>query len=265
MSHFRVLVVGPESLRELQDVLEPYSEHIKFPPYIKFTREDKYAERKRSIKMLKKLLNERNHWMHDGYDPKIHGPIEPWKKVEIAAKLKVLQDMSGEEYFYNETKYYDLSSQNTQGEPISTYNPNSRWSNWEYYNSLLIKGLGLLRPSAKKKDVDWARMSQYGGEQAIVDWCRMFNSIDDPRCDASTRTLLYDYWQGESKLMYMERKELFMTHAYILNGRWHERGKVGWWGDTSEEMDRDKWIAKYKKMLTQVKPNTVLHTLDCHI
>ena len=58
---FSVLVVGPDCANALQDVLMPYFEHTDFPPYIKFNREDKKAERKRLQRYWGKRLRENPH------------------------------------------------------------------------------------------------------------------------------------------------------------------------------------------------------------
>lgn len=245
MSHFKVLVIGTEDPRELDDVLAPYDEHVKFPPYIKFTREDKAAERKRLIKYYEQQI-------------KLHP-----RDIGLRNKLPDLY-ITDEKYFENATKYYDLSAQNTAGEPISTYNPNSKWSSWKYVNLLPRRraGRGVASCCCEKREVDWAYIAQIGRRNAEINWPKMAQG-----CSATPdqNRMLFDYYSDETKIQYVDRKSLFMTHAYILHGKWYEKGKIGWWGETEEEMDREKWVAQYAKMLREVKPNTVLTTIDCHI
>lgn len=241
MSKFTVLVVGPDNYRELTHTLEPYDEHIEFPPYIKFTREDKAAERKRLLKYWTKQLN--LNPMNLGIENKI---------VDLG--------FSDEEYFQKQTKFYDPASKNELGEPISTYNPNARFSCWNYTNDL-PKRHGKVVQACRKRDVDWAYAKQIRLRNAWIRWPK----IENAECSDFMKGTLYGYWQGETKEQYMERQELFMTSAYILRGKWHEREEIGWWSESRPAMDRQKWIDKYQKMLTEVKPNTVLTTVECSI
>ena len=242
MSKFKVLVVGPDNYRELCNTLEPYHELIKFPPYIKFTREDKAVERKRLLKYWTKQLELR--------------PMDMGIENKIIALCH-----SDEEYFIDQTKYYAQAALNSQGEPISTYNPNTKWSSWDYSNDLpKIHGEKVVQ-ACRKRDVDWNYIRQIGERNALIRWPKIKNAD----CPDFMRGNVNGVWEGETKEQYIERQRLFMTHAYILHGKWHEREKIGWWSETDnfDCMDRQKWIDKYQKMLMQVKPNTVLTTVEC--
>lgn len=241
MMHFSVLVIGPECANALQDVLTPYFEHDEFEPYIKFTREDKKAERKRLKRYWGKKLRENPH------------DVGIFNKYEET-------NMSDDDYFRRSIKHYDPANMNSNGEPVSTYNPNSKWADWEYEKTLLRKESQLFVTTVKKKDIDWNTMSRYNYQQAKINWYGLFSpGFPTP---TTYEKAMNDYWDGETKEQYMERSHFFLTHAYILHGKWYERGKIGWW-QHGEYMDRDKWLAQYEKMLTQVKPNTVLTTIEC--
>jgi hypothetical protein len=243
MSQFKVLVVGPDNYRALCNVLEPYSEFIKFPPYIKFTREDKAAERKKLLKYWTKQLKLR--------------PMD----LGIENKIVAL-GFDDDDYFLKQTQYYDKSALNDYGEPISTYNPNTKWSGWDYTNDLPQRH-GQVVQACRKRDVDWNYVRQIGERNAWINWPKIVNS----KSTDFTKNMLYDFWQGETKEQYIKRQQLFLTHAFILHGKWHERGKIGWWSDldSSDTSDRQVWLDKYAKMLRQVKPNTVLTTVECRI
>lgn len=243
MSNFTVLVIGPKGPKELDEVLAPYDEKVKFPPYIKFTCKDKAAEKKRLLKYYRHQLTLA---IHD---------------INLQNKFIAL-DISDEDYFFQHTMYYNDHELNTQGEPISTYNPNTRWSSWKYIKKLYFKNVPLYMIGMQKKHVDWNEMSRFSTDQAMVDWIRMQSN---PSMSNYVKGMMYDYWMGETKSQYMGRKELFMTSAYILRGKWFERDKIGWWSQTIDCMDREKWINQYIKMLQQIKPDTQLTTIECHI
>jgi hypothetical protein len=48
------------------------------------------------------------------------------------------------------------------------------------------------------------------------------------------------------------------------DGQWHERGQMGWFGMSSNDMDQNEWREAVVKMLED-SPNTVAVVVDCHI
>ena len=104
-------------------------------------------------------------------------------------------------------------------------------------------------------------MSEINYQQAQVNWVSLFApGFPEPTAIEKTSN---NYWDGETKEQYLDKSKFFLTHAYILHGKWYERGRIGWWWDSKEIMDRDKWLAQYEKMLTQTKPDTVLTMIEC--
>jgi len=241
MSQFAILVVGPESYRELEDTLAPYDEHLTFPPYIKFNRADKKAEKKRLKKYYRAELRKTPN------------------DIGLQNKLIALQQMSDEQYFDHCTRFYDDSALNTVGEPISTYNPNSKFDSWEHTILLASRKCGGSVSTTRKNDMNWDLMSIHAHDQAAVDWIRLQTYSD------KQKRLVFDWWPGETRRQYINRKRVFHTHAYVYRGKWYERGKIGWWGSVTEEIPAEKWMEQYAEMLTSLKDDTVLTTVMCRI
>ncbi len=55
------------------------------------------------------------------------------------------------------------------------------------------------------------------------------------------------------------------TFAVLKDGKWHERGEMGWWGAVSDEKDRDEWNAQFTKLLMDLPGETMISVYDCHI
>lgn len=54
--------------------------------------------------------------------------------------------------------------------------------------------------------------------------------------------------------------------AYIdLEGKWNERGNMGWWGCVSDEKDRSAWNETFSKFLDSLPDDAMLTIVDCHI
>ena len=55
------------------------------------------------------------------------------------------------------------------------------------------------------------------------------------------------------------------TFAILKDGRWYERGKMGWWACVADEKDPVKWDAEFWKLIDQTSDDTLLSVVDCHI
>lgn len=54
--------------------------------------------------------------------------------------------------------------------------------------------------------------------------------------------------------------------AYVdLDGEWHEKGKMGWFGIARDEAEEEVWVKEYLDWLLGLDKDTVLVAVDCHI
>jgi hypothetical protein len=53
--------------------------------------------------------------------------------------------------------------------------------------------------------------------------------------------------------------------AVITDGRWFERGSVGWWGCVSNEMGEGEWNKQVSELYNGLRPDTLVSLYDCHI
>jgi hypothetical protein len=52
--------------------------------------------------------------------------------------------------------------------------------------------------------------------------------------------------------------------AFLLDGRWNERGEMGWFGMSSNEMDPVKWYEIFQEAWNSVPEDTLISVVDCH-
>lgn len=240
MSKFTVLVVGPHGGDAVEAALEPFDTHLKFPEYIKFTREDKAAERKRLVRFWKKQVEE--------------NPGD----VGIYNKLAEIQKHDDESWFLHCTRFYSPHETNTQGEPITTANPNGKFDTWE--PTPIFPVGGMVVSTAKKKHIDWENLESELRVKALTDFVKS-NSYTEEQ-----QRLIFDRWKDELPDDYMARKSRFLTHAYIHRGKWYERGRVGWWGKCEGDVvPIDEWLKQYKEMLRSLKDDTTLTHITCRV
>lgn len=55
------------------------------------------------------------------------------------------------------------------------------------------------------------------------------------------------------------------TFAVLIDGEWHERGHMGWFGMASDEKDSGSWEAEQRKLLDGLSDDTYLALVDVHI
>jgi len=58
----------------------------------------------------------------------------------------------------------------------------------------------------------------------------------------------------ESREAYVKRCTGFSTFAVLKDGKWYEKGEMGWW-----------WMEEYQKLLADLPDDTLLSVIDCHI
>jgi hypothetical protein len=118
MTHFTVGIIVPEDkLPHVQtlihDQMEPYCEHTQVEPYVCYSTDQAKAEIERDIHRLERIIERQ--------DPEYNLD----KCHEILARLR---QTTPEERYREYVQHHE--SFNAQGEPLSTYNPDSKWDWW---------------------------------------------------------------------------------------------------------------------------------------
>ena len=62
----------------------------------------------------------------------------------------------------------------------------------------------------------------------------------------------------------------FMPHplsayAYIHNGIWNARGKMGWWACSDDKFTGTEWKKEFTKFISTLDPETRITFVDCHV
>lgn len=61
------------------------------------------------------------------------------------------------------------------------------------------------------------------------------------------------------------RAKACSTFAVVKDGKWYERGSMGWWGCVSDEMDDDEWLTEFNRAIDDTPDDTLFSIFDCHI
>jgi len=73
--------------------------------------------------------------------------------------------------------------------------------------------------------------------------------------------------QARLSMLNLVKKEFFTYAVITEDGRWHEMGRMGWWGCSSEtEEERKEWIKTYwARFLVGLSEDALLTIVDGHI
>lgn len=147
----------------------------------------------------------------------------------------------------------------------------------------------------KKKHVDFKFMLQENKEESEIQWDLEykirksvpnidFKHLHDTLSDEEFEIRKKEYWAkiqttaeelgktwfyeftslpDESKKDYIERMSIPSTFAILKDGKWHEHGKMGWWGIVLGK--EDDWHLTFKEIWDSINDEEILTVVDCHI
>ena len=78
-------------------------------------------------------------------------------------------------------------------------------------------------------------------------------------------------WRGgipgdKVKMSEIDIDTIDTPYAFVTtDGEWVERGKMGWFGISSNEMNEDEWDVKFREYLKTLDKDIILTLVDCHI
>lgn len=176
------------------------------------------------------------------------------------------------------------------------HNPNSKWDyyqiggRWAGYFKLKNGAGGMVGtkswcnkgkeiPSgrvdqAKKGDIDFDCMRAENFEK----YSRMYDEFEALMKTNPQEAKNNAYWKfgiqnqddkdnfvPETREKYLKRHSNPSTFAVIKDGKWYEKGQMGWWAMVSNEKDAEKWDEEFEKLLADLPDDALLTVVDCHI
>lgn len=72
---------------------------------------------------------------------------------------------------------------------------------------------------------------------------------------------------GHSREEYVSKckNHIMVPYAFVKDGVWYQKGKMGWFGVSRDEMNQEEWNQNFFEMIGTLDTNTKLTLLDCHI
>jgi hypothetical protein len=244
MSHFSLLVVDTENKKSVDEWMTPFYEGLEKDRRIDWTVQD----------VLGYFKKENVDFPYDHVD---ESNLD--KYLEIAKEL----DFNTTEHDTEGNLYY-LGNNNAKWD---WYQIGGRWSN------VLRKLDGTRCDTCEIKDLDLSLDTELYNEakrfwEVVVDK-QPLTDVERPNDFFAMFKPEYYIEMYGNKDNYAKDCASFSTFAMLLDGEWHEQGKMGWFAisDTTKE-SLEKFTDFMDKTLRDLKkthPNAKVTLVDCHI
>ncbi|WNM70125.1 hypothetical protein [Myxococcus phage Mx1] len=286
MSHFSVLVIG----NDVEKQLAPYQENNMGDcpkEYLEFVDvEEEYVDEYETG--TKEMVELEDGTRVSTWDDRFRVPNpeygingykmvvpEHLKRVEVPLK-ELYSDIST---FVKE--YHGFERDDETGKFGYWENPNKQWDWWvvggRYSGRLKVKA----GASGTQGSRSWTNENEAIEEQFCdqarwgdLDWDGMkaqrYANLEKAWADAqdkneTAKRFLYGIEPGMTKEQYLAKAEDFSVFAVVKDGKWYERGEMGWWGVVSDEKDANDWKTEMKELLSGISDDTLITIVDCHI
>ena len=291
MSHFVVLVIGDD----VEQQLAPYHE------FECTGEDDEYVVDVEEIDKLREEWNNPSDFVKENYkhfsqyvtDYYGRPIVKPAEEVDLEGEHKY-----GYALMNDDSEVYSVINRTNPNAKWDWYQEGGRYSKW-YYDK---EGNNIT--SGPLKNFDFEAKMRQAENDAVTDfnfWEKMFEehgkdakswddilkmedlSIDEKRELYNSQPIIMAFkdcehfkhhWffkpiedMGYDREKYIEkcRKESITSYAVVKGGTWYQRGEMGWFGMSSNEMDRDDWDSQFHALLNGLDPETQLTVIDCHI
>lgn len=145
---------------------------------------------------------------------------------------------------------WELNAKTKKWEEWSTYNPHSKWD-WYVeggrWGNFIKTKEGKYVNSCKLSEIDWAPYSEddYEEELATSIWGEKYKKLKEG----------VNYHLTKNNPPF----------SIIIDGEWHEKGEMGYWGITTNEMSDEEWNELVMKHIEELPEDSMCYNIDFHI
>lgn len=268
MSHFAGLVIlTPSYGGDLDESLEKYDENIEVDEYSKG--EVSLFDKLSFIFYYSKVYNEEveNKLKRTFYSknfPKKEDDLDEARRFcyknkddyckfvleeypEILDGFNSLYEENGSNWNSNAWK---INPETNKLEEYSTYNPDSKW---DWYSLG-----GRWDSSIKTKSGEFVNECLLGE----IDWTPF---KDTDYCKKPSKDVFGESYRKLKKNVRWHFTEDILPFCFVIDGEFIEKGEMGWWGMTSNEMTNEDWNKKFFDGLKKLPEDSEVYLVDFHI
>lgn len=193
-----------------------------------------------------------------------------YDQVELRADYEKYADEGDSFEVFLKGWYGDHVHQNAAGEWGRITNPNKKWDWWTVggrWSGLLLTTAGEKTDTCQKRDLNLAAMADARYGRRVASWDEYQQDLArrgtvDADADRGVR-----YWngipEGVNMDTYLATDPGFTTFAMLKDGRWCEKGKMGWFAMVADE--KADWPQTYQHLFNSIPDEAWLTVVDCHI
>lgn len=244
MSHFTVLVVDTNNEKSVDEWMEPFYEGLEKDRISDWGVQD-------TLKYLK--------------DHNVDFPYDYVNETNLEEYLAVVKNEG-----------FDISEHDNEGNLYYFGNKDAKWDWYQIggrWSGMLKKLDGTRCDECEVKDLDLSLDTELYNKAK-----RFWEVVVDkqPLTDVERPSDFFTMYKPEYYTeMYSDRDNFaksqasFSTLAMLLDGEWHEQGKMGWFGmsDTTSNSLKEytKFFNKTLEELKKTHPHATVTLVDCHI
>lgn len=270
MSHFAVAVIS-DGTKTVDELLLPYMENCCGEPPIEYMEfyeaTDEIAEYETGSIEVVRTKKDGCVTLYSKYDSRFRDYDSPFSSNYVYPKDSEIVSVpykafytTLEEFMHD---YHGIRLDERTGKFGYWQNPDAKWDwyseNGGRWRKKAEKIFGEGNNSGTKADIIWDEERE--AEAARI-WYEQNIEVDDP-------DPLNAFSAGNmTKEQYIEaNRHLSFRSVVTPDGEWHEVGKMGWWGMSSESGDElAEWNSKfYERFIEPLGEDEVITIVDCHI
>lgn len=294
MSHFTVLVIGenhdaqlapfqennmgdcPREYMEFTDMEDEYLERYKNDGMTKYATFDEFVKDCYGCKERDKEKNRYGYW---------ENPNRKWDGYQVGGRWSgFLKLKAGAEGAHGERSWmrrgepteFGRCDQAKKGDidfaGMRDEEGQEAAKNWDLFHKHLghlIEGF-VNRDDMRKRhksNIGAARY-EYHNQPLCLERGRLLdreNGLKGDDRDFFARLEIDEYLVSRDEFIQHARDTAIVTFALLKDGKWYEKGKMGWWGIVHNEKDQSVWNRQFNELLDGLPEDTLLTVVDCHI
>lgn len=274
MSHFVCLVIvpAPYNMQRIDQLLAPFSENIEVAPYMTPC----YCINSEASRWAVEEHNKRTGFtpsqVREDYWAKADaGEFEPsseaWER-ETGWYWNGRKELEKTHARYGQPKA-NCEECHGSGERETTYNPASKWD-WYVVGGRWNGAFDNYDPESDPRNFRTCYLCQGTGKRNDEIGHQFRASNPDYGCNGCNGTgqmLKYSSdWVPQENVRRIDliRPDFVPFACVTPDGKWYEKGKMGWWAIVSNEAPEGEWEAQYRSLIAQY-PEHFGVIVDCHI
>ena len=130
-----------------------------------------------------------------------------------------------------------------------------------------------------KVDMTWAKVCElfkdktldekrniYTAQTAVIEWNKAREEDkNSPSPVLGFFASIDNYQMSEEEYVKKKGDESFVPFAVVKDGKWYERGEMGWWAVVANEKEPKEWNEIVRKLLDETDDDELITIVDCHI